>query len=366
VKKEYILLTPGPTPLPPAVSQAMAEPILHHRTEEFGKLFDYTLSELKYVFRTEKATVLMITTSGTGTMESAVANLLSPGDKTLVHTTGAFGDRFVEIHKAYGLSPVVVAEEWGTAASPERLRDALKKNPGLKAVFFQHTDTSTGVVNDLKTLAAVVNEIQPDALVVVDSVSGLAAERLEQDAWKLDVVLTGSQKGLMAAPGLGFVSVAERAWKAVESATLPRFYFDWRTMKKSLKNQETPYTPGVTLVMGQAEALKMIRKEGIENVWKRTDELAAYTRAWAKKMGLGLFSKNPANILTAINLPAGVDGDALIKQILKDEGISIAGGQVHLKGKIIRIAHMGFITKADLDAGFAAVEKRLAKAGAGR
>lgn len=364
--KKNIMLTPGPTPLPPAVLKAMGEPILHHRTAEFGKLFDFTIQAMKYVYRTEKATVLMITTSGTGAMESAVANLLAPGDKTLVYSTGAFGDRFVEIHKAYGLSPVVVSEEWGYAAKADKLRAALKANPGLKAVFFQHTDTSTGILNDLKTLAAVVHEVQPEALVVVDSISALAAEPLEMDAWGLDVVLTGSQKGLMAAPGLAFVAVAERAWKAVDGAKLPRFYFDWRTMKKSLKNQETPYTPGVTTIMGQAAALELIRQEGIENVWKRTAELAQYTRAWAKKMGFSLFSKDPAHILTAINMPAGVDGDALIKEILKEEGISIAGGQVHLKGKIIRIAHMGFITKADLDAGFAALEKRLARLGASR
>lgn len=355
----YILLTPGPTPLPPSVSEAMAKPILHHRTKEFGEMFDAVLRDMQYVYRTQN-TVLMMTTSGTGSMESAVANLLSPGDKTLVHSTGAFGDRFVEIHQAYGLSPVVVAETWGHAADAGKLRDALKKNPGLKAVFFQHTDTSTGVVNDLKALAAVVREIQPEALVVVDAVSGLAAEPLETDAWGLDVVLTGSQKGLMAAPGLAFAAVSERAWKTVDAAKLPRFYFDWRTMRKSLKDKETPYTPGVTLVAGQAEALRMIRKEGIENVWKRTSELADYTRAWAKKMGLTLFAKDPANILTGVNLPAGVDGQKLIAEILAQEGISIAGGQLHLKGKIIRIAHLGFITKQDLDAGFAALEKRLA------
>lgn len=360
-KKGYILLTPGPTPLPPAVMEAMARPILHHRTKEFGELFDFTLKELQYIYRTAQS-VLMITTSGSGAMESAVVNLLSPGDKTLVHTTGAFGDRFVAIQKAYGLGPVVVAEEWGQAADPEKLRAALKANPGLKAVFFQHTDTSTGVVNDLATLSAIVHEVQPDALVVVDSVSGLAAERLEMDAWKLDVVITGSQKGLMAAPGLAFVAVSERSWKLVEAAKLPRFYFDWRAMRKSLKDKETPYTPGVTLVAGQAEALKMIRKEGIENVWKRTDELAAYTRKWADKVGLPLFAKNPANILTGLKLPASVDGQKLIEDILAEEGISIAGGQVHLKGKIIRIAHMGYISKADLDAGFAALEKRLAPA----
>lgn len=358
MSKKYILLTPGPTPLPPQVSEAMAQPILHHRTKEFGEMFDFVLKEMQYVYRT-KNTVVMITTSGTGTMEAAVVNLLSPGDRTLVCVTGAFGERFVKIQQAYGISPTVVTEEWGHAVDAAKFEAALKGNPGLKAVFIQHTDTSTGIVNDLKTLSALVHKIQPEALVVIDSVSGLAAEKLETDEWGLDVVVTGSQKGLMAAPGLGFVSISERAWKAVDAAKLPRFYFDFRSMRKSLKDKETPYTPGVTLVAGQAEALKLIRKEGIENVWKRTDALAKKTRDWAKKMGLSLFAKNPANILTAINLPAGVDGSKLLEEILAEDGISIAGGQLHLKGKIIRIAHMGFITSADLDAGFAAVEKRL-------
>ncbi|MBI5629367.1 MAG: alanine--glyoxylate aminotransferase family protein [Elusimicrobia bacterium] len=363
--EKYILLTPGPTPLPPSVSQAMAQPILHHRTEEFGRLFEYVIAEMQYVYRT-KNTVLMMTTSGTGSMESAVANILSPGDKPLVHTTGAFGDRFVSILKSYGLSPAVISEEWGRAASPERLKEALKANPGTKAVFLQHTDTSTGVVNDIEALSAVVRE-NSQALVVVDSVSGLAAERLETDAWNLDVVLTGSQKGLMNAPGLAFAAVSARAWKAVEAAKLPRFYFDWRAMKKSLADRETPYTPGVTLVAGQAEALRLIRQEGIENVWKRTGELAAHTREQAQaKLGLSLFAKDPANILTALRLPEGTDGNALIADILRQERISIAGGQMHLKGKIIRIAHMGYITRADVDAGLEALAKHLAHAGASK
>ncbi|MBI4375885.1 MAG: alanine--glyoxylate aminotransferase family protein [Elusimicrobia bacterium] len=359
-EKGYILLTPGPTPLPPSVRAAMAEPILHHRTEEFGQLFDFVIKEMQYVYRTQN-TVLMMTTSGTGAMESAVANLLSPGDKAVVHSTGAFGDRFVAILKAYGLAPAVVSENWGHAASPEKLRDALKSNRDAKAVFLQHTDTSTGVVNDLRTLASVAHEIAPEALVVVDSVSGLAAEALETDAWGLDVVLTGSQKGLMAAPGLAFAAISAKAWRLVEAGRLPRFYFDWRTMRKSLPDRETPYTPGVTLVAGQAEALRIIRKEGIENVWRRTAELAQYTRAWAQRRGLSLFAKDPANILTAVNLPEGVDGQALIAEILRQDGISIAGGQLKLKGKIVRIAHMGYISRADLDAGFAALERRLSQ-----
>lgn len=356
-ENKYILLTPGPTPLPPSVSAAMAKPILHHRTSEFGKLFTYVLQEMQYVYRT-KNTVLMMTCSGTGTMESAVANLLSPGDAALAHTTGAFGDRFVAILRAYGVSPAVVAEEWGRAASPDRLRDALKKTPGVKAVFLQHTDTSTGVVNDLKALSAVVRE-NSEAVVVVDSVSGLAAEELETDAWDLDVVLTGSQKGLMNAPGLGFAAVSARAWKLVEAAKSPRFYFDWRTMKASIPNRETPYTPGVTLVAGQAEALRLIRADGIENVWKRTAELAAYTRAEVAKLGLRLYAENPADILTAAWLPAGVDGNALLKGLLEEQRISIANGQDKLKGKIIRIAHMGYISKEDLTAGLTALARRL-------
>lgn len=355
---DYILLTPGPTPLPPSVYKAMSEPILHHRTSEFGEQFQQVLADMKMVYRT-KGEVLMMTASGTGSMESAVVNLLSPGDKALVHQTGAFGERFTKILRAYGLEPVVVDEVWGHAADAEKLRAALKKAAGLKAVFFQHTDTSTGVVNDLKALAAVVRAEQPDALVVVDSISGLGAEELEMDLWGLDVVITGSQKGLMAPPGLAFAALSERAWRAVEAAKLPRFYFDWRAMRRSLPNKETPYTPAVTLVAAQAEALRLIREEGIENVWKRTAELAAYTRAEVLKMGLTLFAKDPADILTGVNLPAGVDGKKLIKDIRVVERISIAGGQLHLEGKIVRIAHMGWIKKADVDAGLKALAKRL-------
>lgn len=355
---DYILLTPGPTPLPPSVYKAMSEPILHHRTAEFGEQFSRVLADLKLVYRT-KGEVLMMTASGTGAMESAVVNLLSPGDRALVHQTGAFGERFTKIIRAYGLDPAVVDEVWGHAADVEKLRSALKKNPGLRAVFFQHTDTSTGVVNDLPALAAAVREIQPDALVVVDSISGLGAEELEMDLWGLDVVVTGSQKGLMAPPGLAFAALSERAWRAVEAAKLPRFYLDWRTMRRSLPKKETPFTPAVTLVAAQAEALRLIREEGIENVWKRTAELAAYTRAELLKLGLTLFPKDPADILTAVNLPPALDGKKLIKDIRVEDHISIAGGQLHLEGKIIRVAHMGWIKKADVDAGLKALAKRL-------
>lgn len=360
MSNKNIMLTPGPTPLPPQVLEAMARPLVHHRTEEFGRMFAGVIEDMKWVYRT-KGTVLMMTCSGTGAMESAVANLLSPGDKTLVCTTGAFGDRFVAIHKAFGLDPVVLPFEWGRAVEPEALRGALKKNAGLKAVFFQHTDTSTGILNQLETLAKIVRE-ESDALVVVDSVSGLACERLETDAWGLDAVVSGSQKGLMNAPGLGFVALSERAWKAVETAKLPRFNFDYRLMKKSLADRETPWTPAISVVAGQAAALKLLRAEGMENVWKRHDALAAFTRRLLQeKLGLPFYAKDPANILTGVVLPEGVDGTKLLADILREEGISIAGGQLHLKGKICRVAHMAYISQADVEAGVEALAARLAK-----
>ncbi|MFI5346512.1 MAG: pyridoxal-phosphate-dependent aminotransferase family protein [Elusimicrobiota bacterium] len=356
-----IMLTPGPTPLPPQVLEAMSRPLIHHRTEEFGRLFAGVIEDMKWVYRT-KQTVLMMTCSGTGAMESAVVNLLSPGDLSIVCTTGAFGDRFVAIQKAFGLSPVVVPFEWGRSVEPETLRKALKANPGAKAVFLQHTDTSTGIVNDLKTLSKIVHD-ESDALVVIDSVSGLACEPLETDGWGLDAVVSGSQKGLMNAPGLGFVALSERAWKAVEGAKLPRYNFDYRIMKKSLADRETPWTPAISVVVGQAAALKLLRAEGMEAVWKRHFDLADYARReLTAKLGLPFYAKNPANILTGVVLPEGVDGNKLLADILKEEGISIAGGQLHLKGKIFRLAHMAYISKSDVDAGVAALAHRLTKA----
>ncbi|MBI4386610.1 MAG: alanine--glyoxylate aminotransferase family protein [Elusimicrobia bacterium] len=355
---EHILLTPGPTPLPPSVRAKMAEPILHHRTQEFAQVFQRVLAGMQQVFRTKSQT-LMLTTSGTGAMESAVANLLSPGDRALVHSTGAFGNRFVKILKAYGIEPMVIFEEWGEAAQPQRLKALLNASPGFKVVFFQHTDTSTGVLNDIETLSRTVRE-NSDALVVVDTVSGLAAERFETDSWGVDVALTGSQKGLMNAPGLAFAAVSEKAWTACGTAKLPRFYLDWRTMRDSLPQKETPYTPAVSLVVAQAEALRLILKEGLDNVVNRTRELALYTRTEVtNRLGLRLFAKDPAHILTAAWLPEGADGDALLKNLLTEERISIANGQEKLKGKIIRIAHMGYISKSDVQAGLSALERRL-------
>lgn len=356
-EKLAVMLTPGPTPLPPSVLEALSRPILHHRTAEFGRVFTSVIADLKSVYLT-KNNVVVMTCSGSGAMESSVANLLSPGDKILVHTTGAFGDRFAAIARAYGISPTVISEDWGHAADSNKLKEALIKNKGLKAVYLQHTDTSTGIVNNIKDLAHVVRS-NSDAIIVVDSISGLAAEELETDAWGLDVVLAASQKGLMNAPGLAFASVSDRAWKAAEAAKLPRFYFNWLTMRESLPNLETPYTPGVNLMVGQAEALRLILQEGLLNVWKRTAALAAYTRAEVARLGLRLYARDYADILTAAWLPEGVDGNALLKEMLREEGISMANGQEKLKGKIIRIAHLGHITRSDLETGIKSLERRL-------
>lgn len=353
----HILLTPGPTPLPPSVYDKLSEPILHHRTGEFSEIFGKLAEGLKAVYRT-KNPVLVAASSGTGAMESSVSNLLSPGDRILIHTTCVFGQRFVKIARAYGLDPVVLEEEFGRAADPDRLRAALKDNPGIKAVFHQHVSTPTAVVNDIRSLAVVVRE-NSDALTVVDAVSGLAGEELDTDAWGLDAVVSASHKGLMNPPGLSFVSVSDRAWKAVETSRFPRFYFDWRAMRDKLPAQQTPFTPAVTLVAAQAEAVRMILEEGLENVWARTRELAEFTRTKAGALGLELFAKAPADVATALKVPEGVDGKKLVKDMRVEDRISIAGGQQKLQGKIIRIAHMGYIRKPDIEAGFEALSRRL-------
>lgn len=358
--KKYYLITPGPTPVPPEVAAQSALPVLHHRTHEFGAVFDRVISGLKYVFQT-KGDVLLFTSSGTGAMESAVVNLLSPGDKAIVASSGAFGDRWGKICAAYGAQVIWVKEEWGKPIVPEKLREALKAAPDAKAVFMTHTETSTGTVNDLKTLGGIVAETQ--AVSVVDAISGLGGQELRTDEWKLDVVVSGSQKGLMTAPGLSFVSVSQKAWKPVEACKNSRFYWDYRTSKKSIPNKETPYTPAVSLVAAIDTAIKMIQQDGIENVWARHRKLARAAQAGMKALGLPLFSAAPCDVLTAGALPAGVDGGKLVNWLRDEHGVSVAGGQEHLKGKIVRLAHMGYMDHFDLIIGLTALEWALKKFG---
>jgi aspartate aminotransferase-like enzyme len=358
--KKHYLLTPGPTPIPPEISLKEALPILHHRTSEFAAIFSDVAEGLKYVFQTRND-VLILASSGTGAMESSVVNLLNPGDEALVASCGNFGERWVKILEAYGIKPQVIAAEWGDVVNPAVIEAALKANPKIKAVYTTFTETSTGVANDIAAIGAIV--ARTPAVLVVDAISGLVGQEFLTDAWHVDVTVCGSQKGFMLAPGLAFVSASEKAWKLVEQARLPRFYWDWRKMKKSLATKETPFTPPVTLIVALQEAIKMIKAEGIENIWKQSSLLACAARAGMKALGLQLFGQRPCEVVTSAKVPEGIEGGKIVKMLREEFGVSIAGGQGALKGKIIRFAHMGYIGKADLLVGFACLEMVLTKLG---
>ncbi len=360
--KKYFLLTPGPTPVPPEVLSEEAKPIIHHRTTEFGKAFIEVIEGMKYVYQT-KNDVLMITGSGTAAMESSVVNLLSEGDEVIVASCGNFGDRWEKICQAYRVKVNKISVEWGKAIDPQEIKKVLTSNKNIKAVFTTHTETSTGVVNDIKSIGEIVKD--SDAILVVDTISGLAGQRFFTDDWYVDVAVTGSQKGLMCAPGLSFVSVSDRAWKLVENSKLPKFYFDWKRMKESISNKETPFTPAVSLVMAIRKSIEIIKQKTLEKIWADTEKLAIACRLAIKSMGLKIFCDENviSNILTPINMPEGIDGQKVVRTMREEFGISIAGGQGKLRGKIVRIAHMGYIDKFDLIAAISGLEVVMNKFG---
>lgn len=358
---KQILLTPGPTPIPEAVALEEARPILHHRTIEFGKIFDEVLAGLKFVLKT-KNDVLLFSSSGTGAMEAAAVNALSPGDEALVCVTGVFGRRWVKILKAFGVKAIALEAPLGEAASPQRLKATLKKYPRARAVFATHVDTSTGTLNPIQALGKIVHPT--DALFIVDAVSGLLADPLEVDAWNIDCAVGASQKGLRCAPGVSFVSLSKKYWRASEKSRAPRFYFDLKRIKDCVSRKETPFTPPVTLLRSLAKSLRMIREEGVENILRQTAKKARAARAGLTALGLRLLSKNPTNVLSASWLPKTIDGQKLIEWISSEYGISIAGGQEELKGRILRVAHLGAITEMDILSGMAAIERGLQKFGA--
>jgi aspartate aminotransferase-like enzyme len=360
MKKNY-LLTPGPTPLPPQISLAMAKPIIHHRTPQFQEILKEASLGLKLVFQTVND-VFIISSSGTGAMEAAVINLLSAGDNALVVQGGKFGERWTEISKAYGINAEVINVEWGKAVSPLEISKRLKSNPQIKAVFTTLCETSTGVDNDIQAIAAAVKETS--AVLVVDAISGLGAVDLKTDAWGVDVVVAGSQKGLMLPPGLGFITVSPKAWKLVEASKSSRYYLDLRKAKKALDKNDTPFTSSITLIVALNEALKMMQEDGLENIFKRHRAMADATRAAMKALGLELFSSTAASDgVTAVKVPAGIDGEKLVKTMRDTYGVTIAGGQEELKGKVFRIAHMGFIAEFDIITGISCLEKVLAQMG---
>jgi len=357
--KKY-LLTPGPTPVPERVLLASAQPIIHHRTPEYGRALSDDIEGLKYIFQT-KNDVLIFTASGTGAMEACVANLLSPQDKVLVVNTGAFGRRWVDIINSFGIKPEVIEYPWGRVAKPQDVEKKLKEIPEIKAVFTQSTETSTGVVNDIESIGNIV--ARTEAVLVVDAVSGLGGQELKTDKWNVDVVASGSQKGLMLPPGLSFVSISQKAWKLVENSKLPKFYWNFKAYKKSLQGGETPYTSAVSLVLGLQESLKMIKEEGLEKILQRHAIMASATRAGVEAIGLELFAEVPCNVVTAIKVPEGIDGSRLVRMMLEEYGVGIADGQREYKGKIFRIAHLGYMDRFDVIIGLSALEIALSKLG---
>jgi len=359
-EKRY-LLTPGPTPVPPEVLAAISQPIIHHRGPDFKPIYERSLTRLREVFRTDQD-VLLFGAAGTGAMESAVANLCSPGERVLVVSAGHFGERWRSIASAYGAEVEALEYEWGEIPSAEDVAARLQELGGAKAVFITHSETSTGVVCDLQSLAAAVSE--QGALSVVDAVSSLGAVPLETDGWGLDVVVSGSQKALMTPPGLAMTSVSERAWAGRGEAT--RFYFDWERTQKGQAALNAPFTPPVSLVAGLDVALGILLDQGLDAVFERHVRLGRACREGAKAMGLELFSPDDdrSAVVTAIRAPDGIDATELVRSLRDRFGITIANGQGVLKGKIFRIGHIGYFDVFDITTALAAVEVVLADLGA--
>ena len=360
--EKHYLFSPGPTPVPPNVLREMSRPIIHHRTPEFEEILCQAIDDLKYVFQTQND-IVIFASSGTGGMEAAVSNFLSRGDRAVAVRGGKFGERWSEICESYGVDVENIDVEWGKAVDPQIIADILKNDNRIKAVFTPACETSTGVAYDIKTIAETVKNY-PDTLMVVDAITALGVYDIPTDKWGLDVVVTGSQKALMLPPGLAMVSVSKKAWEFYEKSDLPKFYFDLKKERDSLKKKQSPYTPAVSMIMGLKEALSDIRKEGLEKVFERHERLARATRVAMEAIGLELFAKeHPSNSVTAVKVPEGVDGLSITKILSKDYGITIAGGQSQAKGKIFRISHMGYVDAFDILMVISAVEVVLKRLG---
>ncbi len=352
--KRY-LLTPGPTMIAPETLLEMAKPIIHHRAPEFIPLMEEVRENLKWLFGT-KNEVLVLAASGTGAMEGAVTNTLSSGDKALVVDGGKFGERWVNICKAYGVNAKVIKVEWGQAVAPEAVEKALSEDPEIKAVFIQASETSTGVMHPTKEIADIVKKYE-NTILVVDGITGVGVFPLPMDEWGIDILVTGSQKALMLPPGLAFAALSDKAWKMVENSKLPKFYFDFKKELKNIKDNQTAYTPAVSLIIGLSQVLREMKKEGLDNIYKRHARLAEATREGAKSIGLKLFAPtSPSNAVTAVYAPEGMDAGKIVKFCRDRLGVTITGGQDHVKGKIFRIAHLGYYDRFDVIVALSAIE----------
>lgn len=358
---KFRLLTPGPSPVPEETLLELAKPVFYHRSAEFRALLAEVEEDLRYVFRT-KNRVLTLTSSGTGGMEAAVSNCLPPGSKAICAISGRWGERWRNLCKSFGVEPIQITVPYGQAVAPEQIKQALADHPDALAVFATLSETATGVANDIAAFGKVI--APTGKLFIVDTISGLGVMECQTDEWGIDVNVTGSQKALMLPPGLAFVSVSDRAWKAIEANTAKRvFYFDLMKYRDALKENDTPYTPAHTLIRALRVSLKRIRAEGIENVWARHARIAAAARAGIKAMGLELFAERPADGLTVAKMPDGVDSSAVVSKLEKQYGLRLANGQDVLKGKIIRLAHMGYTDAFDILAALSGIELVLLEMG---
>lgn len=358
---KFRLLTPGPTPVPEETLLELAKPMFFHRTAEFREILSEVLEDLKHVYQT-KNPIIPLTSSGTGALEAAVANCLPAGSKAICLIAGRFGERWRNLCKAFGVEPVSVTVPYGQPVAPEQLSKALADHPDAVAVCSTLSETSTGVANDIAAYGRLV--AKTPAVLLVDAVSGLGAMECRTDEWHIDVCATGSQKALMMPPGLAFVSVSDKAWKVIDKNPSPRtFYFDLRKARAKLEGSDTPFTPAHTLIRALRVSLKRIRAEGIEKVWARQARNAAAARAGFQAMGLELFAARPADGLTVARMPANIDSTALLNKLEKQYGLKLANGQDDLKGKIIRLAHMGHIDQFDVLAALAGVELVLKEMG---
>lgn len=362
MKKRY-LLAPGPTPVPETVALEMAQPMLHHRTPQFSAIFAEAAEDAKYLFQTQQD-VLILASTGTGGMEGCITNLFSPGDKVLVVNGGKFGERWGKISEAYGLKVVEIKVEWGTAVDPKAVEALLEKEKDIRGILVQASETSTTAAHPIEALSRLTRD-RDDLLLVVDAITGLGVFNLPMDEWGIDALITGSQKALELPPGLALVGLSEKAMKFNEKSTCPRFYFDFKKEKKNLADKTSAYTPAVSLIIGLRAVLKSIKEEGLENVFARHNRLARATRAATQAMGLKMVAPDcPADSATGVFVPEGVDGGKLVKMIRDEFGVTLAGGQDQWKGKVLRIAHLGYVDTFDVVIAISALEMALKKMGA--
>ncbi len=358
------LRIPGPTPLPDEVLRAMSKQMINHRGAEFQQMLNGVTAKLKQLFQT-KGDVFLLTGSGTGGLEAAIVNTLSPGDKVLSVSIGVFGERFAAIAQEFGAEVVPLRFDWGKAADADAVRQALQAEPEIKAVLVTHNETSTGVTNDLAAISSVVKE--SDKLLLVDAISSLGSINLPVDDWHCDVAVTGSQKGWMAPPGLAMVSVGEQAWRAHAEARMPRFYWDFARARSYLEKGQTPWTPAVTAVYALAVSLDMMLEEGLPNIVARHGRVAKAARDGVKSLGLSLFAEesHASNTVTAVSASAGLDTKKMLKLMREEHGVVLAGGQQNLDGRIFRIGHLGLVSEDDIETVLSKLKVVLPKAGFG-